>query len=265
MTRFLALLAAATLGLSGCVLKTQYDQTVTDQLKCSEALKSAAAERDQLRLKYEDAKKQNSDLDVRNTELSTTNQMLAGKNSEFANKCIESQKEMVRTKEERDAREKEKARQKQLADDLATALKEEIDTGEVTLISRPEGPAAVAEDPVLFVPGRDQLQPAGKKLLEKLASLLRKAPEWKVSVEGHTDSAGLSGVLKKKYLAEWDWSTAKALKALRQLELAGVEGRRLSAAGFGEFHPLATNANEAGRKKNRRVEFVFSSYAPPPP
>ncbi len=266
MTRHSTLPLLLALGfLSGCVMKSQYDATVTDQLKCSEALKGAASERDQLRSKFEDAKKQNSDLEVRNEELSTTNQMLAGKNSEFANKCIEANKEVVRTREEREQLNRDKALREKFSEDFGKAFKEEMDGGRIALLAHSEGPTAVIEDQVLFIAGRDQITTAGKKLIDKMTQFLFKAPEWKLSVEGHTDSSGLTGLLKKKYVSNWDWAAAKALKVVHQMGAAGIEGRRLSATGFGEFHPLATNANETGRTKNRRIELVFSPISPPTP
>jgi len=76
-----------------------------------------------------------------------------------------------------------------------------------------------------------------------------------VSVQGHSDN-GTPGT-NSLYKDNWELSTARALSVLHELLLDGVDPKRIHAAGYGQYRPLATNATKDGRMKNRRVELHF--------
>jgi chemotaxis protein MotB len=76
-----------------------------------------------------------------------------------------------------------------------------------------------------------------------------------VRVEGHTDTRPISTV---RFRSNWDLSTARATAVIAKLAAEGMQSPRLSAAGYGEFRPVADNATEEGRKLNRRVDLVVS-------
>jgi chemotaxis protein MotB len=76
-----------------------------------------------------------------------------------------------------------------------------------------------------------------------------------VSVQGHADSAKLGP--DSPYKDDWEISVARALSVLHELILDGVDPKRISAAGFGQYRPVASNATKEGRAKNRRVELHF--------
>lgn len=79
--------------------------------------------------------------------------------------------------------------------------------------------------------------------------LLQGSPDLRLGVEGHTDNT--STPAHNQQLSE-----ARAKAVVAALTAEGVAGSRLLAAGFGQSKPLADNATEAGRAKNRRVELV---------
>ncbi len=114
------------------------------------------------------------------------------------------------------------------------------------------------QDQVLFASGSAQLMPqAEKPLLQLLRSALTD-PASQVRIEGHTDNQALRpGGL---YRSNWDLSSARAMNVL-QLLLAHklVSPQRLAVAGYGEYHPIASNATAAGRAQNRRVDIVILS------
>jgi len=92
--------------------------------------------------------------------------------------------------------------------------------------------------------------------LKRIALIVEELPKtMQVSVQGHTDNQGpgKSSVFKDN----WELSSARAISVLQELLLDGVDPKRISAAGFSEYTPLATNATKAGREKNRRVELHF--------
>jgi len=74
-------------------------------------------------------------------------------------------------------------------------------------------------------------------------------------VEGHTDSLPISNA---RFSSNWELSTARATSVLSLLlERHGVLPERLSAAGYAEFRPIASNATPEGRARNRRVDVVL--------
>jgi chemotaxis protein MotB len=92
--------------------------------------------------------------------------------------------------------------------------------------------------------------------LKRIALIIQELPnEIEVSVQGHTDNQGPGR--RSIYKDNWELSTARAISVLHELLLDGVDPTRISAAGYAEFKPLATNATALGREKNRRVEIHF--------
>jgi OmpA-OmpF porin, OOP family len=105
---------------------------------------------------------------------------------------------------------------------------------------------------VQFETGKAILLPKSEDLLKEVAEEFKKHPEIvQVEVEGHTDSQGNTNLNVK--LSE---SRAKAVRDF--LINQGIEGSRLVPKGYGESKPVADNATEDGRYKNRRVEFKIT-------
>ncbi|MCK5081464.1 MAG: OmpA family protein, partial [Candidatus Omnitrophica bacterium] len=76
-----------------------------------------------------------------------------------------------------------------------------------------------------------------------------------VGIEGHTDNVPIT---HSGWKSNWELSTARALSVLHHLEdNEGISPKRLSATGYGEFRPVASNATKAGKQDNRRVEIVI--------
>jgi len=116
-------------------------------------------------------------------------------------------------------------------------------------------------DKVLFDTGRAVVKPAGLPLLRQIGALLRSPPITNpVRVEGNTDNVPIH---TDRFRSNWELSTARATAVLQVLLHVGVSPSRLSAAGYADQHPAATNATAGGRKLNRRVEIVVlrHSYA----
>src|SRR5215470_9724039 len=81
-------------------------------------------------------------------------------------------------------------------------------------------------------------------------------PSFRVTVEGHTDNVPVKNA---KFGSNWELSTARASTVIALLiEKGGISPTRLSAAGYGEFKPVAPNDSDDGRARNRRVDIVIS-------
>jgi chemotaxis protein MotB len=109
-------------------------------------------------------------------------------------------------------------------------------------------------DKLLFASGSAALSPNSFPLLEEIAMLLQLQAKEPVAVEGNTDSVPID---TPQYPSNWELSTARASVIVRFLIAHGVAPSRLAAIGYAEQRPVASNATEAGRAKNRRVEIVL--------
>jgi chemotaxis protein MotB len=128
-----------------------------------------------------------------------------------------------------------------------------------TVISRRGLVVRVLTDQVLFDSGQADLKPAGLPLLTEVANLLNVDRRHPIVVEGHTDNVPIASA---QYPSNWELSTARATTVVRYLIGRGVGRSRLSASGYADLHPVASNATDAGRQLNRRVEIVLQRLNP---
>ncbi len=139
-------------------------------------------------------------------------------------------------------------------------LEEEIERGEVK-ISELKGKLTVnVVDRILFDSGKADLKQDGLKVLQRIGDILKTAADKNIQVEGHTDNVPISGSLTQKYPSNWELSMARAATVLHFLQdKANISGERLSAVGYGEYQPIATNSTAEGRALNRRIQIVLTS------
>lgn len=149
---------------------------------------------------------------------------------------------------------------KALQDALSKSLVEEIETGDIRVSERDGLLVVDVSDTVLFAIGEAELSERGTKVLSKLAESLKALPNEAVfQVGGHTDNSPIkSEEVKAKFPTNWELSAARATNVVRFLEeTAEIPGKRLIAAGFSEFRPVASNKKPKGRAKNRRIEIAL--------
>lgn len=119
-------------------------------------------------------------------------------------------------------------------------------------------------DEILFDSGEATLKPAGVAVLGRIGSVLAKAADRRIEVQGHTDNVPIAGALAKRFATNWELSSARATGVVRFLhEQAKVDPARLSAAAFSEYHPRGPNGTEAERRRNRRIEILLVPLSPP--
>ena len=106
---------------------------------------------------------------------------------------------------------------------------------------------------VLFGFNRSDLTPQALATIQEIAQTVRSAGDRSVSVEGHTDSVGSMSYNQQL-------SVQRARSVARALEGEGIARSRLFVRGFGEGDPVASNATDAGRARNRRVEVIVENY-----
>ncbi len=109
---------------------------------------------------------------------------------------------------------------------------------------------------VTFAPGSTTLTPSGKRVLKRVAQVLRKRfPGRWIYVAGHTDNTPIRKT-KKLYRSNRHLSAERADKVASYLVQCGVPAGELVVVGYGENDPIASNKTAEGRKKNRRVEVM---------
>ena len=111
-------------------------------------------------------------------------------------------------------------------------------------------------DKLLFNSGKWDVTPAAKTVLGKVATVLKAQPDIEFMVEGHTDNKPYDhpGALKDN----WDLSTKRATSVVRILQKEyGLDPAHITAAGRGEYVPVAPNDTNEGRAANRRTRIVI--------
>lgn len=114
-------------------------------------------------------------------------------------------------------------------------------------------------DNVLFDSGSAEIKTNALNSLKAIGNVLNKKEYEKsqIRVEGHTDNVPISTF---KYPSNWELSTARSTNVIKHLIAnIGLDPNRLSASGYGEYHPIASNTDSSGRSKNRRVDIVVLS------
>jgi chemotaxis protein MotB len=139
---------------------------------------------------------------------------------------------------------------------LVNKLGQEIKDKQVRLKMMEKGLVITFVADVLFDSGKSKIKQEGTPILNKVASVLKEnVPDLKVGIEGHTDNEPIK---HSGWKSNWELSTSRALSVLHYLvDDRGISPERLSAIGYGEYHPVVPNDTVEGRQFNRRVEVVI--------
>lgn len=105
---------------------------------------------------------------------------------------------------------------------------------------------------ILFPSGVAQISASATPVLQQLADIFRPFPN-PIRIEGHTDNVPISTTA---FPSNWQLSAARAASVVALFMQNGVDPTRMSVAGFGEYHPAASNDTADGRNRNRRVKIV---------
>ncbi len=144
------------------------------------------------------------------------------------------------------------AKLKQAERGLLKALRPQIDKKNISVDLNNERLLINLASGYLFGSGEDELKPAGAEALQHVGAILKDYPEYKISVDGHTDNRPIRRSLKKKFPSNKELSEARAANAGKALAAGGLSG--VSTAGYADTRPVVPNTNDIGRAQNRRVE-----------
>ncbi|MGB5942672.1 MAG: OmpA family protein [Leeuwenhoekiella sp.] len=148
------------------------------------------------------------------------------------------------------------AKMRSLKDAISKALVDYEGNG--LTVEQRDGKVYVSlENKLLFDSGSWNVGTQGRKAVQQLGEVLAQNPEISVLIEGHTDNVPYGGSAAVK--DNWDLSTKRATAIVSILEQnADIDPKNLTAAGRGEFAPVATNSTAEGKAKNRRIEVILT-------
>jgi len=192
--------------------------------------------------------KQASDLEADAARIAKEREQLRQEQSQLA----------ATLERERLAKEEEIARLTRTQEALSKSLQDEISKGNITIQQVRDRLTINMVDRVLFDSGQAQVKPAGMKVLKQVGDVLNQITDKQIRIEGHTDNVPISSKLQDRFKTNWELSTARATTVVRYLiDQGGVDRQYLSAVGYADTHPLASNDSEEGRSSNRRIEIVL--------
>jgi chemotaxis protein MotB len=228
---------------SGCVSRTTYD------LKAKEA-ESLSAKADDLQAQI---KSLTSEVDGLKKERAALQQ-----EKEVTQKDTEALQAKVKQLSEK----AEKAEQLEMAtqtyQELQKKLEKEIQEGQVQIKEMKDRLTVTMVDQILFHSGSATVGKQGKAVLAKVVAILKDVKDKRIEVDGHTDNVQIVSALKNRFATNWELSTARATEVVRYLQdEGGIDPKLLSATGYGEYQPVASNDTAEGRHKNRRIEIVL--------
>src|SRR5262245_30007502 len=137
---------------------------------------------------------------------------------------------------------------------LVTQFKSLTDAGKLQVEIRENRMIVRLGDKILFDPGKTDLKPEGKDALTQVTSVLKTLPNRNFQIAGHTDNIPIKSA---KFRSNWDLSTARAVEVLNFMVAAGMEAKRVSAAGYADQSPVAANDTPENKAKNRRIEITL--------
>ena len=222
--------------MQGCGSTPDYETTVQERDTLSDRVRKLELENESLKAK------------------------LAGQTNTWGDRIIaldENVQELKAEKKDLNAQlkaEKEAAKAtRSLHDDLVADLKSELSAQQVKVDLMKSGIRVSMPGEVLFGSGSTSLTEVGREMLLKVGAKLRDSP-YQTVVAGFTDNVPIGGVLAQQYPSNWELAGARAARVVRLLEASGVPSERLIAVSFGENQPVASNDDEEGRARNRRIE-----------
>ncbi len=241
MKKVLVLSAVALLLSTGCVSAAKFDLAEKDLAERTKERDALAAQNDTLQKQVKsqseeiDAlKKSTEDLQVRVNELSP-----------------------------QAARAAQLEKATQTYQNLQKKLEKEIQEGQIQVKEMKDRLTVTMVDKVIFPSGSAEISKKGKEVLDKVITILKDVKDKRIQVEGHTDNVPIVSSLKKRFPTNWELSTGRATEVVRYLqEAGGLDPKQLSASGYGENQPVASNDTEEGRRKNRRIEIVLLPLLP---
>lgn len=237
--------AKEILDVSKGIMKDKIGQLNRELLRINDEVKDRNIE---LIGKLREEEKYKKKIDDLNSELVDTNDQLKERNQELNAKL----KEVEKYKQELEEHKKYINDLEDIKSDLQKTvgvLETKIEDGRLKVSF---------EGDILFESGKHELKEEGRQLLERAFSVFSKSvPQNDVFIAGHTDNVPIREDARDRYESNWVLSTYRAVEVVKYLVGKGLSPQSVTAAGYGEYKPVADNSTVEGRAENRRVELFL--------
>lgn len=221
-----------TVGLGGCVSKSKHQ-----------------SEMDALNAEITKSKEQNQALTTEKTQLEE--RLIA--NAKDRGQLKASLDEMKKAMDEMRQRQAEQKKRLQEFEDLTKRFKKLTDAGSIS-VKIIDGKMVVSlGSDVLFPSGSAKLSAPGLEAIKEVTTQLKAITGKTYQVEGHTDNVPIATAA---FPSNWELASARALNVTRAMIDAGMPAERVSAASFGDTHPVQPNDTVEGKAANRRIAIV---------
>lgn len=256
---FAAMAAAALLIAGGCVSNKKYKLMADQYRTANDGLIECNANTKSMEVMIKDLKAQNKDLKDAYADIkSTLDQAMANNHQGSVNIAklvdeINASNKYI--KQLVDAKSKSDSLNLVLTNNLTRSLNtEELKDVDVKVL---KGVVYISlADNMLYKSGSYDISPAAMDILGKIAKIIKDYKDYDVLIEGNTDNVPIS---RPNIRNNWDLSALRASSVVQALQNDfGIDPSRLSAAGRGEYNPIATNATASGRQENRRTEIIIT-------
>jgi chemotaxis protein MotB len=245
-------------------LQAQYEQTKAERDRLQEEYNSTKTSYEKLKASYDALEANSSSALAENSR----------RNRELLAELDAKEEALLQEKNRLEKLQKDLAARSKRVDELESmiaakdakmnALKNAISKalvnfeGKGLTVEQRDGKVYVSmENKLLFNSGSWAVGAEGRKAVQQLASVLAENPDIAVLIEGHTDNVPYKG--SGQLTNNWDLSTKRATAIVELLlENSGINAENLTAAGRGEYAPVASNDTAEGRAKNRRIEVILT-------
>ncbi len=257
--RMLIVFSLCGVMMTGCVTNKKYQQLQADYLSTRESLIKCEANGDNLQQRLEAAESNNRELRAGLAELKSTLDKSMDQNAQgnvnIAKLVDEINASNKYIKQLVDAKSKSDSLNIALTNKLTRSLStDELKDVDVKVL---KGVVYISlADNMLFKTGSYEVNNRAMETLSKIAKIIKDYSSYDVLVEGNTDNVPIS---RTNIRNNWDLSTLRASSVVQVLQNDfGINPQRLSAAGRGEYNPIADNDSELGRQRNRRTEIIIT-------
>lgn len=245
-------------------LQKDYDATLANRNKLQSDYDAAKSNLDNLKASY-DALEKNSSASI--AENSKKNRELLAQLEAKEQALAAENARLEKLKKELEARSQRVAELENVIaskDEAMTKLKNAISKaltnfeGKGLTVEQRNGKVYVSmENKLLFESGSWAVGTQGKQAVKQLGEVLADNPEIAILIEGHTDNVPYKG--NEQLSGNWDLSAKRATAIVNILrENSSIHPENLTAAGRGEFAPVASNETAAGKAQNRRIEVILT-------
>ncbi|WP_179004369.1 OmpA/MotB family protein [Winogradskyella forsetii] len=245
-------------------LQTAYDEAVAERDKLQGEYAAAKSNLETLKASYKALEENSSASIAKNSQknrellaqLEAKEQALAAENERLNTLKQELENRSKRVAELENVIASKDAAMNKLKDAISKALTNF--EGKGLTVEQRNGKVYISmENKLLFESGSWYVGAQGKQAVKQLGSVLAENPEISVLIEGHTDNVPYNG--NAQLSGNWDLSAKRATAIVNILrENEAINPENLTAAGRGEFAPIATNDTAEGKAKNRRIEVILT-------